>query len=174
MQNNKVVKMSIIGIIASQRQTNQIKKEIEKQNIKVEIVCINSRSIENVKNIKFEILIIQDSLEKLKEKQEHIRKMLIEAKYVLLNTDQSIKEEIFKDIDIKILTYGLKRKATITLSSIEESQVIISIQRAFKNLEGKIIEQQEIPIEVIKKSTKNLYNCLIKIAIIKFFNVKNR
>ena len=166
--------MSIIGIIASQRQTNQIKKEIEKQNIKVEIVCINSRSIENVKNIKFEILIIQDSLEKLKEKQEHIRKMLIEAKYVLLNTDQSIKEEIFKDIDIKILTYGLKRKATITLSSIEESQVIISIQRAFKNLEGKIIEQQEIPIEVIKKSTKNLYNCLIKIAIIKFFNVKNR
>ena len=166
--------MSIIGIIASQRQTNQIKKEIEKQNIKVEIVCINSRSIENVKNIKFEILIIQDSLEKLKEKQEHIRKMLIEAKYVLLNTDQSIKEEIFKDIDIKILTYGLKRKATITLSSIEESQVIISIQRAVKNLEGKIIEQQEIPIEVIKKSTKNLYNCLIKIAIIKFFNVKNR
>ena len=166
--------MSIIGLIASQRQTNQIKKEIEKQNIKVEIVCINSRSIENVKNIKFEILIIQDSLEKLKEKQEHIRKMLIEAKYVLLNTDQSIKEEIFKDIDIKILTYGLKRKATITLSSIEESQVIISIQRAFKNLEGKIIEQQEIPIEVIKKSTKNLYNCLIKIAIIKFFNVKNR
>ncbi len=166
--------MSIIGIIASQRQTNQIKKEIEKQNIKVEIVCINSRSIENVKNIKFEILIIQDSLEKLKEKQEHIRKMLIEAKYVLLNTDQSIKEEIFKDIDIKILTYGLKRKATITLSSIEESQVIISIQRAFKNLEGKIIEQQEIPIEVIKKSTKNLYNCLIKIAIIKFSNVKNR
>lgn len=166
--------MSIIGIISSERQTNQIQKEIEKENIKVEVICINAKSIENVKNIKFEILIIQDSLEKLKEKQEYVRKILKNAKYVLLNTDLSINEDVFKDINVKILTYGLKQKATITASSIEESQVIISIQRSFKDLKGNIIEQQEIPAELVKSSTKNLYNSLIKTAIINIFNSKNR
>lgn len=166
--------MSIIGIIASERQTNEIKKEIEKENLKVEVVCINCKSIENVKNIKFEILIIQDSLEKLKEKQEYVRKIVKNAEYVLLNTDLSINEDVFKDINVKILTYGLRQKATIIASSIEENQVIISIQRAFRNLEGKIIEQQEIPVEIIKNSTKNLYNSLIKTAIINIFNAKNR
>lgn len=166
--------MSIIGIIASERQTNQIKKEIKKENIKVEVICINAKSIENIKNIKFEILIIQDSLEKLKEKQEYVRKILKNAKYVLLNTDLSINEDVFKDINVKILTYGLKQKATITASSIEESQVIISIQRAFKDFKGKIIEQQEIPVELVKNSTKNLYNSLIKTSIINIFSTKNR
>ena len=45
--------MSIIGIISSQNQTNQIKKEIKKENIKVEAICINSKSIENIRKGEF-------------------------------------------------------------------------------------------------------------------------
>ena len=166
--------MSIIGIIASERQTNKIRKEIQQDGLSVEVVCINSKSIENIKKVKFEILVIQDSLEKLSEKQESIKKTLKNAKYLLLNTDISINEDIFKDVNAKILTYGLKRKATITASSIEENKAIISIQRAFKSLNGNIIEQQEIPVELIKNTTKKLYNSLIKIAIINLIDVKNR
>lgn len=166
--------MSIIGIIASERQTNQIKKEIEQDGLRVEVVCINPKSIENIKKIKFEILVIQDSLEKLTEKQEYISETLKNAKYLLLNTDITISEDIFKDINAKILTYGLKRKATITASSIEENQAIISIQRAFKDLNGNIVEQQEIPVDLIKNSAKKLYNSLIKTAIINLIDVKNR
>lgn len=166
--------MSIIGIIASERQTNQIRKEIQQDGLSVEMVCINSKSIENIKKVKFEILVIQDSLEKLSEKQDCIKKTLKNAKYLLLNTDISINEDMFKDINAKILTYGLKRKATITASSIEENKAIISIQRAFKSLNGNIIEQQEIPVELIKNTTKKLHNSLIKIAIINLNNVKNR
>ena len=164
--------MSIIGIITSHRQTNQIKKEIEKENIKVEAVCINSESIKNVKNIKFEILIIQENIEQQDEK--HIVEILKNTKYLLLNTDIIINENIFKDINIQILSYGLKQKATITPSSIEQNKIIISIQRAFKDLEGNIIEQQEIPVNLIKNDTKNLYNSLIKTAIINILDVKNR
>ena len=40
----------------------------------------------------------------------------------------------FKDLDLNILTYVLKQKATITISSVKEEKVVISIQRAFKNL----------------------------------------
>ena len=162
--------MSVIGIIASERQTNQIKKEIAKENFKTELICINPKSIENIKNVKFEILIIQDALEKLKEREKYIRKILENVKYVFLNADINIDEDIFENINTKILTYGLKQKSTITVSSIGEKQIIISIQRAFKNLEGKLIEQQEIPVAITKKSAKDLYNVLIKTSIININN----
>ena len=166
--------MSIVGIVASERQSNLIKKQVEEQNFKIEIIPINYKSVENIKNIKFEILVIQDSLEKLKEKQNLIIEIVNNAKYLLLNTDTKINEEILKDISATILTYGLKQKATITVSGIEENQVIISVQRAFKNLKGKLIEQQEIPVKLIKKGTKDLYNSLIKTAIINICTLENR
>lgn len=165
--------MSIIGIIANERQTNQIKKQINKEKLNLEFVCINYKSIENVKNIKFEILIIQDPLEKLKEKQEYINKIIKSTKYVLLNSDINIKEENLRDIDLKMLTYGLKQKATITMSGIEKERAVISIQRAFKNLKEKVIEQQEVPVSLIGNSSRNLYNSLIKIAIIELKNDRN-
>ena len=165
--------MSIIGIVASERQTNQIRKQIEKEGLKIEIICINYKSIENIKNIKFEIIVMQDSLEKLKEKKLNIIEILKSAKYLLLNTDTNVNQEILKNVNIKVLTYGLKQKATITASSISDTQVIISIQRAFKTLNGKIIEQQEIPVEFVKNSSKELYNSLIKTTIIYIFSGKN-
>lgn len=162
--------MSVIGIIASERQTNQIKKQIEKEAIKVDLICINSKSIENIKNVKFEVLIIEDTLEKLKE--NYVREILKNVKYVFLNADISEDEGILKNINNKILTYGLKQKSTITVSSISEKKIIISIQRAFKNLDGKLIEQQEIPVEITKKSVKSLYNVLIKMSIINMYKGK--
>ena len=165
--------MSIIGIIASERQANQIRKEI-KEELEIELISINYKSIENIKNLKFEIVIIQDSLEKLKENQELVKEILKETKYLLLNTDITINEDIFKDINAKILTYGLKQKSTVTVSSIGEKQIIISIQRAFKNIKGKMIGEQEIPVNLGKNSTRDLYNSIIKTAIINIFSTESR
>ena len=166
--------MSIIGIVASERQTNQIKKQINSENVKTELISINPKSIENIKNIKFEIIVIQESLDKLKNNQLKMIELLRNAKYLLLNADITKNEELFQNINAKILTYGLKQKSTITTSSIEENQVIVSIQRAFESFDGKIIEQQEVPVELIKNGTKDLYNSLIKIAIINICAAKNR
>ncbi len=156
--------MFIIGIVASTKQTEQIKKEIE--NVNAEVICINAKSIENIKNIKFEIIIIQDSLEKLKDKKTYMLEILKNTKCLLLNMDNNTNVDILKDMNIKVITYGLKQKATITASSISDTQVIISVQRAFKNLDDEIIEQQEIPVEFEKNRTKEIYNSLIKIIII--------
>ena len=112
--------MSIIGIIADEKQVNQIKKQMRKEDLNIEFVCINYKSIENLRNIKFEILIIQDLIDKLKEETKYIKNIIKNSKYILLNSDINISEENFKDINLKILTYGLKQKATITMSSIEE------------------------------------------------------
>ena len=158
--------MSIIGIVASQRQTNEIKRQIKQEESKVELISINYKSIENIKNIKFEILVIQDSLEKLQEKKEYLREIIRNTKYLLLNADIIINKDIFKNINLKTITYGLKQKSTIIASAIGEKQVVISIQRCFKNINNNIVEQQEIPVEVIRKTSKDLYNTLIKISII--------
>lgn len=166
--------MSIIGMIASEKQTKQIRKDLEQEeNLKVEVVCINSNSIENVKNIKFEILIIQDSLEKFKENIKYLEAIFKNTKYLLLNTDININKKFFDNIKVQILTYGLKQKATLTVSGIEE-KIIISMQRAFKNLNGNIVEQQEISKGSTKNGTKDLYNSLIKIAIINILGGENR
>ena len=165
--------MTIIGIIAKEKRVNQIKKQIEKENLNIEFVCINNKSIKNLRNIKFEIFIIEDSLMKLQENKEYIKDIMKKAKYILLNSDINISEENFKDVELKILSYGLKQKSTITISSIKQEKILISIQRAFKNLNEKIIEQKEVPVELDENSDKNMYNLLIKLAIMELISGKN-
>ena len=157
--------MFIIGLIANSSQAKEIKKEIE-ANIKAEVILINSKSIENIKNIKFEIIIMQNLPEGIKENEIGLNIILANSKYLFLNTDLKVDSQIFESTKVQIITYGLKLKSTITISSIKEAKAIISIQRGFKNLQGKIIDRQEIPIELKQRGAKNIYNSLIKIAII--------
>ena len=157
--------MFIIGIIANSSYAKQIKREIE-QSLRAEIILINSKSIENIRNIKFDIIIMQNVMESLKEKKAYLREILKNTKYLLLNADLNVESELFEKIKAKILTYGLKQKSTITISGIQYNPAMISIQRAFKNVNGEIIEQQEIPMQLKEKGSNNIYNSLIKTAII--------
>lgn len=168
--------MSIIGIVANQKQIEQIRKEIEQniKDLKVEIVAINQNSIENIKNIKFDIVIVCDTLEKLEGKEKHVRDILNNSKYLLLNADANTENSILKDINIKIITYGLNQKSTITASSIGEEKIIICIQRAFKDIDDNIVEQKEVRSKLEKNNIKNIYNSLIKVAIINIYAGKNR
>lgn len=164
--------MSFIGIIASQKQAEQIKKDIK--NLKVEIISINTKSIENIKNIKFDILIIYDTFKKLEGKEKYIQEILKNSKYLLLNTDIDMEKEILEGINVNIITYGLNQKATITASSIGENEIIICVQRAFKDINNKIIEQNEVRRKLRGNNTKDIYNSLIKETIINICGSENR
>lgn len=168
--------MSLIGIVANQKQTDKIRKEIEQDNkdIKVEIVSISSNSIENIRNIKFDIVVVYDTFEKLEGKEKCIRDVLNNTKYLLLNADTNKENSILKDINIKIITFGLNQKSTITASSIGENEIIICIQRAFKDIKDNIAEQKEVRSKLEKNNIKNIYNSLIKVAIINIYAGKNR
>ena len=163
--------MFIIGIIANASHAKQIKKDIE-ENLNADVILINSKSIENIKNIKFEIIIMQNIMESLKEKKAYLQTILKNTKYLLLNADLNIESELFQKANAKILTYGLKQKSTITISRIEENPAIISIQRCFENFKGELIEQQEIPMQIKEKRNNNIYNLLIKTAIINIYGGK--
>lgn len=167
--------MSIIGIVASQKNTKLIKKQLKLINSKIELISINPNSIENIKKVKFETIIIQEALEKFKDSQKYIIiELLKNVKYLLLNVDIVINEEALRNVEANILTYGLRQKSTITISSREDMRAIISIQRAFKNLTGTMVDQQEIPVKLAKRGTNDLYSTLIKIAIINIYSGKNR
>lgn len=168
--------MSFIGMFAKQKEVEQIKKEIEKETkeLKIEIIPINLKSIENIKNIKFDIVIMIDDLEKLKGKEKYIKEILNNSKYLILNSDINSDINILKKVTAKTITYGLNQKATITASSIGEEEIIICIQRAFKDINDKIIEQKEVRRKLEKNNIKNIYNSLIKETIINIYSAKNR
>ena len=157
--------MFIIGIIAKASHAKKIKKELE-ETLNTEVILINGKSIENIKNIQFDVIIMQNLIENLKEKRTDLKAILKNTKYLLLNADSNIESELFEETNAKILTYGLKQKSTITISSIGDNQAIISIQRCFENFKGNVIEQQEIPIQLKEKGSNYIYNSLIKTAII--------
>ena len=135
--------MPLIGIIAKENDSNFIKNEILKNTIKTqfEIININKRSLENIKNITFEILIINENVKELLKTSKYLEDIIKRAKYLILNSDISNDLEFFKENKINVVTYGLNRKATITVSSIKEDNVLICVQRNIENISKKIIKK---------------------------------
>ena len=81
--------MSFIGIVSDSKCFEIIKekiKENDKQN-QFNLIHINSKSIDNIKNIKFEALVINSELKELKDYSSNLEKIYSNAKYLILNTD---------------------------------------------------------------------------------------
>ena len=71
------MEMSFIGVVANKKNFENIKNGIleEMDSNNIQFIQINLRSIENIKNIKFEIIIIEDNVEKFKNNQEALKKI---------------------------------------------------------------------------------------------------
>ena len=71
------MEMSFIGVVANKKNFENIKNGIleEMDSNNIQFIQINLRSIENIKNIKFEIIIIEDNIEKFKNNQETLKKI---------------------------------------------------------------------------------------------------
>ena len=74
--------MSFIGIVASKKTFENIRKEILEQlsTDTISFIQINLRSIENIKNIKFETIIIEDNIEKFKNNKNTLEKICSNAR----------------------------------------------------------------------------------------------
>lgn len=135
--------MSFIGVVAGKKCFENIKKKIleELKQEDINFIQINLRSIENIKNINFETIIIEDNKEKFKEQQEILEKICNNTQYLVINTDKNLNE---KHIDSKkCITYGLNQKANVTVSSISDTDILVYWQKALKNKAGKTIEIEE-------------------------------
>ena len=153
--------MALIGIIVNEKEENYLDKKIEKElNLgEGNVLYIKEKSIENIKNISFNTIILGKKF----KNTELLKKILEKANYVIVNSDIEDNLKLLENIKATILTYGFNSKATITTSSIQDEKIMICIQRAFKNAKEKKIEPQEIETEIIKnvECTMAIKSCLL-------------
>ena len=146
--------MFFIGIVSEEKNEKQI-KDILKQKIENEnVVFINEKNIENIKNIKFKIIVLNKGID-----NKNIKNILLNAEYLILNSDINVKIDLIENLDLKVITYGFNSKSTVTASSVTEEEMLICVQRNIINIKGKKIEPQEINIEkdIMLDNYDNMY-----------------
>ncbi|MDR0979529.1 MAG: hypothetical protein LBL91_06425 [Lachnospiraceae bacterium] len=144
--------MSFIGILTNKKSEPEFESLITCKP-KNNIIMINHSNIENVRNIKFDTVL----LDKKVSRDKGLTKKIVEnAKKLVINADISIDEDIITNIKAPIITYGFNQKSTITASSIENNDALICVQRNIKDVNNNVVEPQEIKISKLDKS-KNAY-----------------
>ena len=129
--------MSFIGIVAGKKCFENIKRKIteQMQDETINFIQINLRSIENIKNIKFETIIVEDNLDKFRKYRDVIEKICKQTQYLMINTDRNPETKVIGRMGNKI-TYGLNHKALVTVSSISDTDILIYWQKNLQNKEG--------------------------------------
>ena len=145
--------MSFIGIITDKKNENDLAhclhNSFSKKNIKDNVIIINNKNINNIKNIKFDSLLIN---KKLTGKSDVIKRLLSNSKNLIVNSDIDTGIDMINKTNSNIITYGFNPKSTITASSLENDDALICIQRNIKNNNNNIVEQQEIKVTKVNNN----------------------
>lgn len=152
--------MFFIGIITNQKNELYVRKELKDQNI----IFINDKNITNMRNIKFDAMVIDS---KLNNKQD-MRKILTNTKYLILNADIEFDLELIENLSLTIITYGFNSKSTFTVSSITENNIIICLQRIIFKANGEKIEPEEYQLKYVENIEK--YAIIFTAIIEKIYN----
>lgn len=162
--------MPFVGIISKENDSNFIKNAINKNSKEsnFEIININRKSIENIKNVKFDILVICENIEKMLKNSSYLEEIIRKADYIIINSDIKENLSILRNVETNIITYGFNAKATITISSIKEEKTMICVQRKIKAV-NSIIEEQDFNVEIEKNNVNKLYNVLVIFTILAIY-----
>ena len=154
--------MSFVGVLAENKDYELIKNMIGKRKLGIDLLQIKEKSIENIKNIKFDTIVINKEMEKNKK---YLKKILENTQYLVINSDLDLNQEDYQNVKLQIITYGFNSKATITASSITDNNMIICVQRNIKVKNKNDIEQQEYNIKMEQKKNKSPYSTMAYFAI---------
>ena len=102
--------------------------------------------------------------------EENLKKICQTAQYIIINTDINKEYDIIKNETTKIITYGLNQKATVTISSITNSRLLIYLQQNIPSKQEKSIEIEERRIEINEKNNLKTYEILIIYIISRIYN----
>lgn len=142
--------MFFIGVITNQKNEIYVREKLKKIIPIENIIFITEKNIFNIKNIKFETIIIDSKLNNINE----LRRIISNAKYIILNADIQMDFDIINDLQLNIITYGFNNKSTFTVSSLEENDIIICLQRIILNKKNIKIEPQEYQLKNKKNTDK--------------------
>ena len=142
------------------------KKKIQNNNSvlkKYHIIFIRENSIDNIKNIKFETIIVNREF----EDKDSLNKLIAKSEYVIVNEDIGTIIDLLKDIKSNIITYGFNSKSTITMSSVTDDSIQVSVQRNIISKKSEV-EQQEISLN--KEAKSDVYDIMLLISLLLIHN----
>ena len=87
--------------------------------------------------------------------------------YLIINTDKNAQ---YENTESKIISYGLNQKATVTVSSITDTDILIYLQKNLQKKDDKKIEIEERRIKRKEKSKLKTYEILIIYIIFKLYD----
>lgn len=157
--------MIFIGIVTDTKSESYIKRIQNNNDIfnKYHIIFIKEKSIDNIKNIKFETIIINREF----NEEQSLSKLIAKSKYLIINEDIDMAISLLNDVSSNIITYGFNSKSTITMSSLTEDSIQICVQRNILSKQNEI-EQQEISLS--KKAESEAYDIMLLISMLLVYN----
>lgn len=163
--------MSFIGIIAENKQEKYMQKQI-KNNLKTStVIKINENTIENMKNVTFDIILMIGNNKKISSKTESFKQMISKAKYLIINSDIETNLEMIDNLNVKVITFGFNSKSSITVSSVKEDSLLLCVQRTLITSQGKEIEPQEILIKMDTRKA-NIYASIATLIVFIIYEIK--
>ena len=171
--------MSFIGIVSNKKCFEKVKEELEelskkyKNNIddKLNLIHITTNSIKNLKNIRFETIIIEEDLKKFVNYKNTLRVICENAKFIVINTDINKKYDDIKKNEKINITYGLNQTADMTISSINDINMLICCQKNIQNKKGELIEIHEKRMVINKNKRLKVYEILIIYSIFSLYGM---
>ena len=147
--------MAFIGIITSNKNEDLLKRAVieslKNSEIKHNVIVINEENIDNMKNIKFNSIIMNRE-NNIKENRKIVLKQILKnAQYLIINSDIYTKLDLVANINIAVITFGYNLKATVTASSVNEEKILLCIQRSIKLDNKTNIEPKEMYVDIIEK-----------------------
>lgn len=159
--------MTFIGIV-SEKSDSEVERAIAKHIFtKSKILNINEDNIDNIKNIKFETVLILES-KTMVSKLENLKNILRNTQYLIINSDIESNLLLLDKLSLNVITFGFNNKSTITASSVNEENVLICVQRNIMDKNNNIIEPQEVKINLNK--VNNIYKIMGIVGVILVYN----
>lgn len=158
--------MIFIGIVTDTKSESYIKRIQNNNDIfdKYHIIFIKEKSIDNIKNIKFETIIINREF----NEEQSLNKLIAKSKYLIINEDIDVAISLLNDVNSNIITYGFNSKSTITMSSVTEDSIQICVQRNILSKQNETMEQQEISLN--KEAESDVYDIMLLISMLLIYN----
>ena len=119
-----------------------------------------------MRNIKFETILILNNNDEIFQKNEILKFIVSNTKYIIINSDMKNNLNLLNNLNVNVITYGFNSKASITASSVTDEEIILCIQRKLKIINGKIIENQEIKVNLWKNITTNEIMGIVSLFLI--------
>ena len=126
--------MCCIGVISKNKNL-----QIRKNNI--QLYYLTKDNIKDYQNKQWDILVIKENI----FENEILVNILKNTNYLLIEDSVNLKVKLEKSINI--ITFGFRNKSTVTISSVQEDETIICIQRKIKTINKKIIDPMEISVK---------------------------